>query len=102
LHVSLTPRNARRTPHAAHLRAQSGHERGSARRRHPPLPRAQIFINTKHNSFLDYFDRSTPSKHPVFGKVIDGMDVLSSIEKTPTRQDRPIEPVVVSTIEISE
>ena len=30
---------------------------------------SQIFINTKHNSFLDYFDTSTPSKHPVFGKV---------------------------------
>ena len=26
---------------------------------------SQIFINTKHNSFLDYFDTSTPSKHPV-------------------------------------
>ena len=32
---------------------------------------SQIFINTKHNSFLDYFDASTPSKHPVFGKVVE-------------------------------
>ena len=23
-----------------------------------------------HNKFLDFFDTSTPSKHPVFGKVI--------------------------------
>jgi len=27
-------------------------------------------------SFLDFFDRSTPSKHPVFGKVIDGFDIV--------------------------
>ena len=26
----------------------------------------QFFINTKHNAFLDWFDTSTPSKHPVF------------------------------------
>ncbi len=30
---------------------------------------SQFFLNTKHNAFLDYFDNSTPSKHPVFGKV---------------------------------
>ena len=64
---------------------------------------SQIFINTKHNSFLDYFDTSTPSKHPVFGKVIEGMDIVKAIESTPTGPgDKPIEPVVVSTIEITE
>jgi len=64
---------------------------------------SQIFINTKHNAFLDYFDPSTPSKHPVFGKVVDGMDVLLAIEKVPTGQgDKPIDPVTVNTIEISE
>jgi cyclophilin family peptidyl-prolyl cis-trans isomerase len=64
---------------------------------------SQIFINTKHNSFLDYFDSSSPSKHPVFGRVIEGMDVVTSIEKTPTGPgDKPVEPVVVTTIEITE
>lgn len=54
----------------------------------------QFFINTKHNAFLDWFDGSTPSKHPVFGKVIEGMDVLTAIESSPTDpRDRPIEPV---------
>jgi cyclophilin family peptidyl-prolyl cis-trans isomerase len=28
---------------------------------------SQFFINTVHNSFLDYFDKSTPSQHIVFG-----------------------------------
>jgi cyclophilin family peptidyl-prolyl cis-trans isomerase len=45
---------------------------------------SQFFINTKHNSFLDFFDRSTPSQHPVFGKVSSGMDVVNAINKTQT------------------
>lgn len=64
---------------------------------------SQIFINTKHNSFLDYFDTSTPSKHPVFGKVVEGEDVVRSIETVQTGPgDKPAEPVVVETIVITE
>jgi len=64
---------------------------------------SQIFINTKHNSFLDYFDTRTPSKHPVFGKVTAGMDIVSSIEGVATdARDKPVQPVVVDTIEIIE
>lgn len=64
---------------------------------------SQIFINTKHNAFLDFFDPSSPSKHPVFGKVVDGLDVLADIESTPTGPgDKPRDPVVVETIIITE
>ena len=64
---------------------------------------SQIFINTKHNSFLDYFDASSPSKHPVFGKVVEGEDIVYAIEGTPTGpRDSPVEPVMVTTIEITE
>ncbi len=53
----------------------------------------QFFINTVHNDYLDWFSPG-PSKHPVFGRVIDGMDVVATIEKTPTNaQDRPANPV---------
>jgi cyclophilin family peptidyl-prolyl cis-trans isomerase len=45
--------------------------------------RAQ-FINTVHNDFLDYFNPRTPSSHPVFGKVVEGMDIVKAIETTPT------------------
>jgi cyclophilin family peptidyl-prolyl cis-trans isomerase len=31
---------------------------------------SQFFINVRHNSFLDWFDRSSTSAHPVFGKVM--------------------------------
>jgi len=64
---------------------------------------AQFFINTKHNAFLDYFDSSTPSKHPVFGAITEGMDVVRAIEGTPTDpRDRPKTPVKMIKVTISE
>ena len=64
---------------------------------------SQIFINTVHNDFLDYFNTRTPSSHPVFGQVVEGMDIVSAIEKTPTGPgDKPKEPVIVETIVITE
>ena len=44
---------------------------------------SQFFINLVNNNYLD-------KMHPVFGKVIEGMDVVDSIGKLKTdRQDRP-------------
>ena len=64
---------------------------------------SQFFLNTKHNAFLDYFDNSTPSKHPVFGKVVEGMEVIKEIEGVPTDgRDKPIDAVRVETITIEE
>ncbi|MEN8162974.1 MAG: peptidylprolyl isomerase [Acidobacteriota bacterium] len=61
---------------------------------------SQFFINTVHNHFLDWFSPG-PSKHPVFGRVIEGMDVLQAIEGTPTNAgDRPITPVKMESITI--
>ena len=62
----------------------------------------QFFINTVHNAYLDWFT-SGPSKHPVFGKVIDGMDVVGKIESTKTGAgDRPITPVQMVKVTIHE
>ena len=63
---------------------------------------AQFFINTKHNSFLDWF---TPgqSKHPVFGKVTGGMDIVKKLEAAPTDpRDRPRTPIQMVSVTISE
>ena len=50
---------------------------------------SQFFINTANNSFLDYFSPGQ-SKHPVFGKITSGKDVVSAINNTPTDgNDRP-------------
>lgn len=61
---------------------------------------SQFFINTAHNHYLDWF---TPgqSKHPVFGRVVDGMDVVTQIEGTPTGAgDRPVTPMQVKSITV--
>jgi peptidylprolyl isomerase len=52
---------------------------------------SQFFINVNDNNFLD-------TKHTVFGKVINGMDVVAKIENTPTTSDRPIEAVTINSI----
>ncbi len=64
---------------------------------------SQFFINTTHNAFLDWFSPGA-SKHPVFGKVTSGEDVVRAIESTPTNRsggDRPIKPVQVKKITVS-
>jgi peptidylprolyl isomerase len=61
---------------------------------------AQFFINTAHNSYLDFF---TPgrSMHPVFGKIIEGMDVIQKIEGAATNpSDRPLTPIRVNSVVI--
>ena len=62
----------------------------------------QFFINTTHNDFLDFFSPGQ-SKHPVFGKVVDGMDVISQIESSPTDGgDRPLEPIKMVSVTVNE
>ena len=61
---------------------------------------AQFFINTVHNDRLDWFTPG-PSKHPVFGKVTSGMDVVKKIETTSTDQrDRPKTPVKMNKVTV--
>jgi cyclophilin family peptidyl-prolyl cis-trans isomerase len=63
---------------------------------------SQFFINTVHNAYLDWFSPG-PSKHPVFGKVTKGMDVIQAIESVKTGDaDRPVEPVKVIKITVDE
>jgi cyclophilin family peptidyl-prolyl cis-trans isomerase len=61
----------------------------------------QFFINTVHNSYLDWFSPGR-SKHPVFGRVIEGMDVVKKIETTPTTQDRPNTPIQMVQIRVND
>ena len=50
---------------------------------------SQFFLNLVNNNFLD-------SKHPVFGKIVDGMDVVDKIGKVKTRPgDRPLQNVTI-------
>ena len=50
---------------------------------------SQFFINLVDNNFLD-------GKHPVFGKVTEGMDVIDKIAKVKTNaDDKPLVPVKI-------
>jgi cyclophilin family peptidyl-prolyl cis-trans isomerase len=66
----------------------------------PETGGSQFFINVAHNSFLDFFDRSTPSAHPVFGRVIEGFDLVQSISKVRTRNDNPVEPIRMNRVRV--
>ncbi|MBU0456790.1 MAG: peptidylprolyl isomerase [Nanoarchaeota archaeon] len=53
---------------------------------------SQFFINLVDNNYLD-------NKHPVFGKVTEGMNIVEKIGKTKTGQrDIPTEDVVIEKI----
>src|SRR5438874_13605382 len=58
---------------------------------------SQFFIvTTEAASWLD-------GKHTVFGEVADGMDAVDAIERTETGPgDRPTEPQVIESIELSD
>ena len=63
---------------------------------------SQFFINTVHNPYLDWFSPGQ-SKHPVFGKITEGMDVIASIGKVKTGPgDRPATPVKMVKITVQE
>ena len=62
---------------------------------------SQFFINTQHNKFLDWFDRSTESKHPVFGKVVEGMDIVQKIETFGSRSGQTSKPLKMNKVTIA-
>lgn len=63
---------------------------------------SQFFLNTVHNAYLDWFSPG-PSKHPVFAKVVSGLDVLKKIETAPTGPgDRPRSPIQMIKVTVHE
>ena len=77
-----------------------------ARTPNPNSATAQFFINIANNSFLN-FTAPTPQGYgyAVFGKVVEGMDVVDKIRKVKTgsrsgHQDVPLEDVVITQAEI--
>jgi cyclophilin family peptidyl-prolyl cis-trans isomerase len=67
---------------------------------------AQFFINVKDNDFLNHRNTSPDGfGYAVFGRVIEGLDVVRSIEKVKTgnrgmHQDVPVDAVVINSVKI--
>ena len=79
-----------------------------ARTSDPHSASAQFFINTKNNDFLD-FKAKTPQGwgYAVFGKVIQGQNVVDKIEAVTTGrkghyEDVPVTPVIIKKAEVLE
>lgn len=57
---------------------------------------SQFFINLQDNTFLDFDKEPLASKHPVFGEVVEGLDVLDKIGSVATgTNDKPLEEVKI-------
>lgn len=79
-----------------------------ARTNDPHSASAQFFINVSNNTFLDH-RAPTPEGwgYAVFGKVVDGMDVVERIKTVATgnagfHQDVPVEDVIIESAEVVE
>ncbi len=77
-----------------------------ARTPDPHSASAQFFINVNNNDNLDYpsFDGWG---YCVFGKVVEGMDVVNQIKEVPTRSvgphaDVPVDPIVIQFVTVTD
>ena len=100
--------NEKKTHDAIKLESNNGlsNERGTiamARTMIANSATSQFFINTNDNDFLDYGVRD--AGYAVFGKVIDGMDIVEMIEAVQTAtkygaSDWPVENVIIESVEL--
>lgn len=72
-----------------------------ARTGDPHSATSQFFINLVDNQRLDFKDKGSGWGYCVFGKVLEGMDVVDAIAKVPTTtvgklQGVPVDPVTVT------
>lgn len=61
---------------------------------------SQFFINVVDNTYLDFDKEPLTSQHPVFGKVVEGMDVVDNISKVKTDATVPLKDVVIKKINL--
>lgn len=92
------------------LEARNGlsNQRGTvamARTPDPDSATAQFFINLADNSRLDAAQAADGHGYAVFGKVVEGMDVVDQIRAVPTgrrgfHSDVPTEPVIIQSAKL--
>ena len=111
--VTETARERTSTVYPVRNEAQNGLKnlRGTlamARTGDPHSATSEFFINLKDNAGLDYRAPTLDGwGYAVFGRVIEGMDVVRSIEKVPTgnkghHQDVPMQPVTINSAKLEQ
>ena len=79
-----------------------------ARTTDPHSATAQFFINVKDNDFLNHSGKNMQGwGYAVFGKLVEGEEVLEKIRTVPTgsrggHQDVPVDPVIIESVEVVE
>jgi len=75
----------------------------------PDSATSQFFINVKDNAFLDQANARDGNGYAVFGKVVEGMDIVDKIKAVPTatsgpHANVPVTPVIIrkATLESSK
>ena len=76
-----------------------------ARTSAPDSATSQFVINVKNNTFLDREKAPDKVGYAVFGKVVEGMDVVKKIEQVKTgskgpHQNVPVEPVIIKSAKV--
>ena len=63
---------------------------------------SQFFVNVSDNNNLDFDTAPATSAHTVFGRIVEGTDVVTAISNVTTGAgDRPVTPVVIQSVVIT-
>ena len=79
-----------------------------ARTAEPHSATSQFFINVSDNFFLDHRGKTAQGwGYAVFGKVVDGMDVVNKIKNCQTtsragHQDVPVDDIIIESTDVTE
>lgn len=79
-----------------------------ARTSEPHSATSQFFINVSDNFFLDHRGKTAQGwGYAVFGKVVDGMDVVNKIKSCQTtsragHQDVPVDDIIIESTDVTE
>jgi cyclophilin family peptidyl-prolyl cis-trans isomerase len=110
----MTPEMREKTPQRPAIKNEGGNglknETGTlamARTSAPDSATSQFFINVKDNAFLDRANSRDGVGYAVFGRVVDGMDVVRKIEKVHTtskgmHENVPVEAVTIVSMKVLE